>query len=270
MLAAILLLLLPSVHKSQSTFSNNNNVPRLSTQSEVLLRRGSSYISLSSSLALTPGSLLGFSFKTCHGGGSLVTQHGAGDSVNSVILSLTAAGQLRLEIRHNNVTRSETVGQGLSDGAWHTVRVGVALGSSRVCLSVDTDVECDPPRSGPNVLNTDEDQVNVKRMEAMESLLTSLNLTGSSTSVARSSVVIGSEWVGCIREGPGLRFTTGNIDTSNGVNWGSCLMPDTCQGRKIQFTTQEMGQFHNLLQTICHPFLLSHVVLLEMWNKYSN
>ena len=63
---AILLLLLPSVHRSQSTL---NNVQRQSTQSEALLRRGSSYISLTSSLRLEPGSLLGFSFRTCAGGG---------------------------------------------------------------------------------------------------------------------------------------------------------------------------------------------------------
>ena len=218
---ALLLLLLPSVHRSQSTL---NNVQRQSTQSEALLRRGSSYISLTSSLRLDPGSLLGFSFRTCAGAGQLVSRGGDTDSVK---LLLTAAGQLRLELRAANLSREiETVGAGsLADGAWHTVRVGVAVGGARLCLSVDSDVECDPPRPGPSVLNTPETG-SVRRLDDLGPLLGSggLNLTGE--------VVVGRRLVGCIREGPGLRFTTGDIESQAGVSWGACLLPDTCQGRK--------------------------------------
>ena len=59
-------------------------------------------------------------------------------------------------------TRSETVGTNLADGEWHTVRVGVAPGRGRVCLSVDNDIECVRPRSGPSVLNTGDDSNNVR------------------------------------------------------------------------------------------------------------
>ena len=53
-------------------------------------------------------------------------------------------------------------------------------------------------------------------------LISSLNLT--------SSLRVGSGVVGCIREGPSLRFTKGGIDNQSGVSWGTCLLPDSCQG----------------------------------------
>ena len=209
---AFLLLLLPSAHRSQ--FSNGPP----STQSEALLSRGSASISLSSSLQLRPGSLLGFSFRSCSSSGRLL---GAGVGESRVRLSLDA-GQLRLEVsRGQNLSRSLGVGADLSDGAWHTVRVGVAVGGTRLCLSVDTDMECDPPRPGPSVLNTVEDESLVARLEDAAPLLASLSLPG---------LQVGSGLVGCIREGPGLRFTTGAITDQTGVTWGSCLLPDTCQG----------------------------------------
>ena len=210
---AFLLLLLPAAHRSQ--FSNGPP----STQSEALLSRGSASISLSSSLQLRPGSLLGFSFRSCSSSGRLL-RAGAGDT--QVQLSL-AAGQLRLEISRGQANLSRTLGVGadLSDGAWHTVRVGVAVGGTRLCLSVDTDIECDPPRPGPSVLNTGEDESLVARLDDAAPLLASLSLPG---------LQVGSGLVGCIREGPGLRFTTGAITEQTGVTWGSCLLPDTCQG----------------------------------------
>ena len=211
---AFLLLLLPSSHRSQ--FSNGPP----STQSEALLSRGSSSISLSSSLQLRPGSLLGFSFRSCSASGQLLR---AEDSLASVQLSL-AGGQLRLELSRGNLSRTLSVGAALSDGAWHTVRVGVAVGGARLCLSVDTDIECDPPRPGPSVLNTGEDENLVARLDDAAPLLASLSLPG---------LQVGSGLVSCIREGPGLRFTTGAITSQTGVTWGSCLLPDTCQGGSL-------------------------------------
>ena len=215
---AFLLLLLPSAHRSQ--FSTGPP----STQSEALLSRGSASISLSSSLQLRPGSLLGFSFRSCSPSGRLL---GAEDSAAraSVQLSL-AAGQLRLELSGANTTRALSVGGALSDGAWHTVRLGVAVGGARLCLSVDTDIECDPPRPGPSVLNSGEDESLVARLDDAAPLLASLSLS--------PGLQVGSGLVGCIREGPGLRFTTGAITAQTGVTWGSCLLPDNCQGESLQ------------------------------------
>ena len=218
MAVTLLTLVLPVLH-SQSTATS---LPRQSsTQSEALLTRGSSYISLSSPLPLQPGHLLGFSFRSCHSGRLL----GQGDSQTSLSLSLLA-GQLELEVTEGGLTRTFPVGNSLSDGAWHTVRLAVAPGSGdRICLSVDTDMECEEPSSGPRVMNSLEDSGNVKKMDNMRNFLTSLGQDSLS-----STVRVGSSLVGCIREGPGLRFTTGAILESEAVTWGSCLLPESCQG----------------------------------------
>ena len=218
MVFTLLTLLLPLL-QSQSTV---DSLPRQSsTQSEALLTRGSSYISLSSPLPLLPAHLLGFSFRSCHSG-RLVSQ---GDSQTSLRLSLIS-GRLEVVVNGGGQTRTEQVGESLSDGAWHTLRLAVAPGSGdRICLSVDTDMECEEPSSGPRVMNSEEDSGNVKKMDNMRTILTSL----SQASVS-ATVKVGSSLVGCIREGPGLRFTTGAILETEAVTWGSCLLPETCQG----------------------------------------
>ena len=218
MVITLLTLVLPVLH-SQSTA---NSLPRQSsTQSEALLTRGSSFISLSSPLPLQPGHLLGFSFRSCHSG-QLVSQ---GDSQTSLRLSLRS-GQLELEVTGGSQTRTELVGESLSDGAWHTVRLAVAPGSGdRICLSVDTDMECEEPSSGPRVMNSLQDSGNLKKIDNMRTLLTSLSQGSVSPTVK-----VGTNLVGCIREGPGLRFTTGAILESEAVTWGSCLLPESCQG----------------------------------------
>ena len=215
-----LLLLLPALH-SQNTV--NSLQRHSSTQSEGLLLRGSSYISLNSSLPLQPGSLLGFSFRSCHSG-QLLRQ---GHSQTSLTLTLSQ-GRLELELRAGVETKTEEVGFSLEDGAWHTVRLSVAPGSGdRICLSVDTDMECDQPSNGPRVMNSLEERTNVRRMDNMRDFLSSLE------TVSSPSVVVGSGLVACIREGPGLRFTSGAIRDKVGVSWGSCLLPHTCQGESL-------------------------------------
>jgi len=194
--------------------------PGQSTAPEAAFRRGSSYIELSSTLVLSQGSLLGFSFRTCHAAGQLVKQYG--DIHNSFFLSLTSEGAVKLEVKSGDLNRVEEVGSGLADGAWHTVRVGVAQGRTTLCLSVDSEEECYQPRAGASVVNPQAED-STKRLEGVESLLQALNLTGS-------SMVLGSGLVGCMREGPGVRLTTGNVENQVGVDWGSCLLTETCQG----------------------------------------
>ena len=220
LLLLLLITLLPAVLHSQSTAIS---FPRpSSTQSEALLSRGSSFISLSSPLPLQPGHLLGFSFRSCSPTGQLVSQ---GDSQTSLRLSLTS-GQLELAVTAGGLSRTELVGAALSDGAWHTIRLAVAPGSGdRICLSVDTDMECEEPSSGPRVMNSLEDSGKVKKMDNMRSFLAALSQASSS-----ATVKVGSSLVACIREGPGLRFTTGAILASEAVTWGSCLLPESCQG----------------------------------------
>ena len=122
-------------------------------------------------------------------------------------------------------------GAGLTDGAWHTVRLAVAPGRTALCLSVDRDEECDPPRPGPSVRNPGAGSGTSARLEGVEALLTRLNLT--------DRVRAGGGLAGCLREGPGLRFTQEQVE-SHGVRWGShCLLPPSCQGR---YTTELLPQ----------------------------
>merc|ERR1712110_711929 len=92
MVITLLTLVLPVLH-SQSTASS---LPRQSsTQSEALLTRGSSFISLSSALPLQPGHLLGFSFRSCHSGQLLNT----GETQNVVLNVPPDVKKLTAEVR---------------------------------------------------------------------------------------------------------------------------------------------------------------------------
>ena len=140
---SLILFLLPSLSTSQSSLVQRSD------NAEVLLSRGSSFLSLSEPLVLRPGFLLGFSFRTCLAAGQLVTQHGSG--ADSLVLSLSRAGQLSLEVRAGEVTGQLVAGRDLADGGWHTVRLGVSPDQHRLCLSVDADVECNSPSPSPQV-----------------------------------------------------------------------------------------------------------------------
>ena len=236
MAALLLSLLLPVLH-SESTVRAPSLPRPSSSQSEALLTRGSSSLSLSSRLPLQPGHLLGFSFRSCHSG-RLLSQ---GDLQTSLSLSLNS-GQLELAVTAGGLTRTEQVGSSLSDGAWHTVRLSVAPGSGdRICLSVDTDMECEEPSSGPRVMNSLQDSGNVKKIDNMRSFLTAL-----SYSSVPATVSVGGGLVACIREGPGLRFTTGAILASEAVSWGSCLLPESCQG-------ESDSPHHPAVPSVCNP-----------------
>ena len=86
-------------------------------------------------------------------------------------------------------------GSGLLDGDWHTVKLEV--GARDLTLSVSM-------RGGESVTETVAD---------MEDVLT----TFSSSSQLR----VGAGLVGCIREGPGVRFTKSGVAVfSDSVIWG--------------------------------------------------
>lgn len=198
------------------------------TSREAFFRNGSSYVLLSDTIHLHPGSLLGFSFRTCHPSGELVRQVGS-QSDFELRLSLSPEGsvQLLLESGENRVQGS--AGTGLADGAWHTVRVGVAPGTSTICLSVDTDSACEGDQEAhANIISVAAEPITVTRIQAgVSQLLSTLNLHQGAFN---PEVRVGAGLVGCIREGPELRFTTGTVETSSGIDWRNCLIPETCQG----------------------------------------
>ena len=69
---------------------------------------------------------------------------------------------------------------------------------------------------------------------------TDFDLGGLDLTASSPRVVVGSGLVGCIREGPGVRFTkNGTAVTSNDVKWGpgdNCLLPEKCSGGTITET----------------------------------
>ena len=56
------------------------------------------------------------------------------------------------------------------------------------------------------------------------------------TSGGSPELIVGSGLVGCVREGPGVRFTRNDTSLVNSqhVRWGlgdNCLLPNTCSGK---------------------------------------
>ena len=181
---------------------------------------------LSDNLRLSQGTLLGFSFRTCLSSGELLRQ--IGETNDLLILSLTETGGIRLTIERGDNRSSIESGSNLADGSWHTVRLGVSQNRTSLCLSVDAlgpESECSQPNPGPAVVTEQSENTSI-RLENAESILSSLNLSGTS-----SELRVGSGLIGCIREGPGLRFTEGRVSDSVGAEWSHCTLPDTCTGK---------------------------------------
>ena len=197
--------------------------PLLSTSgfSQLQLRDGSSYVILTDRLVLTPGTLIGFSFRTCLPSGQLFRQIGQSNDLLS--LSFSEAGGLRLSLESGEERRTLVAGANLADGAWHTVRLGVSANQTAICLGVDGPVEWEcgsTPESAPS---------SVSRLEDAASLLTSLQLAGAS-----SQLRVGSGLVGCLSQGPQLRFSAANIADSAAVDWSTCAFPESCTGQLIE------------------------------------
>ena len=200
------------------------SVQPLHTFHEVILNNGSSYVILKDNLELTSSSLIGFSFKTCDASGQLFRQLSA--QTDSVILSFSSTGGLILTIESGSERKSVEAGSNLADGDWHTVRIGVSANRTTLCLSVDAsgpETECAPERTGPTVVSG-ANPLTISRIEAVQDLLTTLDLSAG-------QLRVGSGLVGCIREGPGLRFTEDRVRDNSGVEWDHCLLPDSCAGK---------------------------------------
>jgi hypothetical protein len=47
---------------------------------------------------------------------------------------------------------------------------------------------------------------------------------------------VGAGLIGCVREGPGVRFTKASAPVNSvAVTWGRCYLPETCSGRTSIF-----------------------------------
>lgn len=173
-----------------------------STASEGFFLNGSSYATLPEGLKLEPGSLIGFSFRTCLPG-ELLRQNG--DGLDELKLFLDAQGRLVLHIASDDVRSEAVVEAGLLDSRWHTVFLAVNPETNDLTVNVSNG-------GGSAVLSG--------------SALRSLNLSSP-------QLVVGSGMVACLREGPGVEFSRRGV-SSAGVAWlapgQTCLLPSTCSG----------------------------------------
>ncbi len=132
-------------------------------------------------------------------------------------------------------------GDGLLDGRWHTVSVRVE--ADAVTLSVTPDGGADNRSTA------------MKRESDKSGVAESISLEGTQTYNLR----VGAGMVGCIKEGPGVRFTkTGTSVNSFAVRWDSCLLPSSCQGRtnltisnNPSLRAYSSFPFHFFLKTFC-------------------
>lgn len=217
------------------------NIPTVTDSfSEVLLKNGSSYVILTDNLVLAEEALIGFSFRTCIASGELFRQ--IGKSNDLLTLSFSSSGGVLLTLESGEDRRSIETGANLADGAWHTVRLSVSSNRTSLCLSVDSAgpaaAECSQLRAGPTVVAavppttaaaasvTPTTQAGQARLNDVQQVLTSLDLSDSGTAQLR----VGSGLVGCVREGPGLRFSGGRVSSSVGVEWAPCVLPASCSG----------------------------------------
>ena len=159
-----------------------------------------------------PGSLLGFSFRSC-APGELLRQ--MGDNQDELRLSLNAQGYLVLRLTSDNQQRpaSEAIVQeNLLDSRWHTVILSVDSESSDLSVNVSN--------GGGSAFMSGQ-------------IVRALNFSSLSPQLR-----VGGGTVACIREGPGVRFTQSGLQVNSfAVHWiepsQTCLLPTTCSGKRL-------------------------------------
>lgn len=196
-----------------------------SDQSEGFFLNGSSYAVLSKGLLLEPGSLVGFSFRTCLPG-ELLRQI-SGES-NQLTLKLDEQGRLVLTLVSEDARSEAVVEAGLLDARWHTVLLSVDQETNDLTVNVSNG-------GGSVVLNAP--------------VIRQLHLQST-------QVRVGAGMVACIREGPGVRFSNNGLSSFSAVHWLSpgqiCVLPDTCSGEKTGAWTLKFHVF-NVLNYPLHP-----------------
>lgn len=197
--------------KAQSSNSIEGIKPT-SQYSEGFFRNGSSYALISEHWMPEPGSLLGFSFRSC-APGELLRQ--MGDNQDELRLSLNAQGYLVLRLTSDNQQRpaSEAIVQeNLLDSRWHTVILSVDSESSDLSVNVSN--------GGGSAFMSGQ-------------IVRALNFSALSPQLR-----VGGGTVACIREGPGVRFTQSGLQVNSfAVHWiepsQTCLLPTTCSGKRL-------------------------------------
>ena len=223
--------------QGQSAFPANNPVPS-STGNRVDSRdlegpEGFFFATNGSSLATIADSLLsdtssghfGLSFRTCTPG-ELLKQ--VGDNLDVLKVELTNEGKLQFSLNAQNgdfaITKS--LGSNLLDANWHTVLFQFSPQNDVITINISGTQDMN------NFGGANGDSVIISSDDVSEALKV-LDLSRATS----PQLHIGAGFIGCIREGPKVRFTKPGVTVNSAhVKWGrggNCLLPSKCNG-KIQ------------------------------------
>ena len=180
--------------------------------------KASSSVIVPETLRLEPGSLVGFSFRTCLPGDLLKQK---GDGPEEIKLLLDEQGRLVLQIYSASELVEQAIVQTetktkiqLNDGRWHTVILSVDEKTRFLTVNVSHDVN-----GGSAVL----------KGQAVRSL----NLTSS-----LPRLHVGGGTMACIQEGPGVHLSHSDLSStavqllglSSKDSGQICLLPNKCSG----------------------------------------
>ena len=219
--------------QAQSTFPTNNPIPS-SVSRDLEGPEGFFFATNGSSLATIADSLLsetssghfGLSFRTCTPG-ELLKQVGDNLDVLKVELTNEDGGKLHfsLNAQKGDFAITKSLGSNLLDANWHTVLFQFSPQNDIITINI----------SGTQDMNgfggVNSDSVNISSQDVSEALKV-LDLSRATS----PQLHIGAGFIGCIREGPKVRFTKPGVSVnSQHVKWGkggNCLLPNTCTGKK--------------------------------------
>ena len=189
-----------------------------------------------SSSATIPNSLLsetsnaqfGLSFRTCTPG-QLLKQVGNNLDVLKVEIRPDNGGSLQFSLNAQNGDYSITrmIGSSLLDAKWHLVLFQISPQNDKITINISGTPDTSSLNGDSSV---NGDSVTISSQDVSEALSV-LDLSRGTSPELR----VGAGFVGCIREGPNVRFTkTGVSVISQHVKWGrggTCLLPNTCAGK---------------------------------------
>ena len=191
---------------------------------------GSSLATLSNTLlSETSSGHFGLSFRTCTPG-ELLKQVGDNKDVLKVELTNEDGGKLHFSMNAQNgdfaITKS--LGSHLLDAKWHTVLFQFSPQNDKITINI-SGTQDTHSLSGDLV---NGDSVNISSQEVSDALRV-LDLSRATS----PQLKVGGGFIGCIREGPTVRFTKAGVSVnSEHVKWGkggNCLLPNTCEGKQI-------------------------------------
>ena len=192
---------------------------------------GSSSAILSDTLLTeTSSGYFGLSFRTCTPG-QLLKQVGDNLDVLEVELSPEDGGTLHFSLKAQQgeylITRS--IGSKLLDANWHTVLFQVSPQNDKITINISGTQEINSI-SGAAASSVNGDSVIISSEDVRDALRV-LDLSRGTS----PQLHVGAGFIGCIREGPKVRFTKVGISVnSHYVKWGrggNCLLPNTCEGK---------------------------------------